>query len=149
MTDSYDADQLERDLNTTIVQYRRWLKNRDSWAGFGDDRQSARLQGLADDAAGVIRELTAALQQQGGDVEFEGKVARLDGASFETYAYFEDGRLLVADDGDEEWVVDLTHITRRTDGVGMDFPDNDGSLLVFLPGDPDAFYRALAEAQGT
>lgn len=149
MTDEYDADQLERDLNTTVVRYRKWLKNRDQWRGFDDDRQGTRLQGLADDVAGVIRELTAVLQQQGGDVEFGGKVEQLDGTSFETYAYFEEGQLLVGDDGDEEWVVDAAHVSRRDDGAGIDFPDNDGSLLGFLPSDPDAFYRALGEAQGT
>ena len=147
MTDSYDADQLERDLNTTIVRYRKWMKNRDLWTGFDDDRQIERLRRLGDEVAEVVRELTSGEAEQEAEDEFAGRVERLDGTSFETYAYFEEGRLLVADDGDEEWVVDPAHVTRRDDGRGIEFPDKDGSLLGFLPSDPGEFLEAVTEAQ--
>jgi hypothetical protein len=55
----------------------------------------------------------------------------------------------VADDGDEEWVVEVADVTRRPDSRGIEFPDNDGSLLGFLPTDPGAFLRALTRPRRT
>lgn len=152
MTDTYDAGRLEADLNATVVAYRRWLNNRDQWTGFDDDAQRARISKLADDVAGVVQQLTAAQGQAAGPVsesdqdEFVGKVERGD-SSFETYAYFEEGQFVVADDDDEEWVANLIDLTRQEGSPGILFPDNDGSDLRFIPKDPDAFYGALAQAQ--
>lgn len=146
MTDSYDAAQLERDLDATIVQYRRWLNNRDQWTGFDDDVRHARLRRLAGDVAEVVQKLTTA-QEQGSEPapgEFGGKVETEDGAGFETYAYFEEGQFIVADDDDEEWVVDLDDVIKHEGGFL--FPDKDGSQVRFVPGTPDAFSEALEQA---
>jgi hypothetical protein len=146
MTDPYDADRLEHDLNDTAVRYRKWINNRDQWTGFEDDRQLERLRRLADEVAELVRELKDQ-EHDKSEVEFAGNVQRPDGTGFETYAYFEEGQLLVADDGDEEWVVELSDVGRRDDNAGIHFPDSDGSKLAFLPGDPGAFYDALEEAR--
>ena len=162
MTDGYSADQLEVDLNATTVTYRRWLNNQDEWTSLDDDGQRARLHRLATELAEVVRELTAAVEQEGandvrqpttdveddGDDEFRGKVDAGGGTSFETYAYFEDGHFVVADDDDEEWVGDLADIRRHEQDPGFRFPDNDGSLLTFVPSDPDAFDDALEAVRG-
>jgi hypothetical protein len=149
VTDRYDAAQLERELNATVVTYRRWLNNQDQWTGFDDDRQQARLRKLAGEVADLVQELTST-QRQESEVdqdEYGGKVETGDGASFETYAYFEEGQFIVADDGDEEWVVSLGDISRHETGPGILFPDKDGSHLRFVPSDPDGFHEALGEAQ--
>jgi hypothetical protein len=145
MTDRYDADQLERDLNATVVMYRRWLNHRDEWDGLDGERRG-RLRKLTDEVAQVVQELTAT-PEQGTEDEFGGTVETGDGTSFETNAYFEEGQLVVADDDDEEWVVDLDHIRRHEANPGIMFPDNDGSLLSFFPSQPDAFYEALEGAR--
>jgi len=156
MTDRYDADQLERDLNATVVMYRQWLAHRDDWTGFDDDERQARLRKLTSEVAEVVEELSPGLEQETEPAqqasepvqdEFAGKVARGDGTSFETDAYFEEGQLIVADDDDEEWVVDLDDISQHRTSPGILFPDNDGSLLRFVPTDPDTFSAALEEAQ--
>lgn len=158
MTDRYNADQLERELNATVVAYRLWLNKRDQWTSFEDDVQRDRLRQLADEVSEVVRELTAdqeeaqsesreGAQSESAQDEFDGKVETSDGASFETFSYFEDGEFVVADDDDEEWVVSLDDISREKGTSGVLFPDNDGSQLQFVPEDPDAFFRSLEQAQ--
>jgi len=148
MTDRYDAAQLERDLNATVVTYRRWLNNQEQWTGFDDDLQHARLRKLAGEVAEVVQEVTAAKpRSEPAQDEFGGKAETADGASFETYAYFEEGQFVVADDDDEEWVVDLVDISRHETSPGILFPDKDGSHVRFVPGDPDAFSEALKQAR--
>ncbi len=146
--DRYPADQLERDLKATAAMYRLWLDNQDQWEGFDDGERRARLRKLAGEVSemaqelAVVQELEVAKEQEAED-EFGGTVDTGDGASFETFAYFEGGEFVVADDGDEEWVVSLADVTKHKRNPGVLFPNNDGSPVRFIPSDPDAFYEAL------
>lgn len=115
--------------------------------GFDDDRQLERVRRLTDEVAGLVGRLTDHAPDESDD-DHVGTVERLDGTSFESYAYFEDGRLLVAYDGDEEWMAELDDVSREGAARGLQFPDKDGSLLGFVPRDPGAFYDALREAGG-
>ncbi|MEE8330530.1 MAG: hypothetical protein V3R84_02065 [Acidimicrobiia bacterium] len=145
--DRYPADQLERDLKAAATMYRQWLENQDEWEGFDDDERRSRLRKLAGEVAEVVQELTEALEPESED-EFGGKVETVEGAIFETFAYFEGGQFVVADDDDEEWVVNLADVSRHKRNPGILFPDNDGSNVRFIPSDPEAFYEALEARKG-
>lgn len=83
--------------------------------------------------------------------EFLGRAVLATGERFETHAYFEGGRLIVEDNVDDEWIVQLQEVSEHDASRGgvarISFPDESDNPVDFVPQNKRAFFNALHAKQ--